>query len=80
VGGLSRKTREEDIEKAFEKFGKIRSISFKQKYVFIVSILSIIIIRNMMITMLPEMQWIEWMADHLMVKSLLLSQLVRFII
>jgi RNA recognition motif-containing protein len=40
VGGLSRKTREDDIEKAFEKFGKIRTISFKQKYAFIVSPLS----------------------------------------
>ena len=29
VGGLSRKTRVEDLEKAFEKFGKIRDISFK---------------------------------------------------
>jgi hypothetical protein len=37
VGGLSRKTRLEDLEKAFEKYGKIRDISFKQRYAFIVN-------------------------------------------
>jgi len=29
VGGISRRTRIEDLEKAFEKYGKIRDISFK---------------------------------------------------
>ena len=37
VGGLSRKTRIEDLEKAFEKYGKIRDVSFKQRYAFIVN-------------------------------------------
>ncbi len=38
VGGIARRTRPEDLEKAFEKYGKIRSFSFKAKYAFIVSI------------------------------------------
>ena len=38
VGGLSRKARIEDLEKQFEKFGKIRDLSFKSRYAFIVSI------------------------------------------
>ena len=37
VGGISRRTHPEDLEKAFEKYGKIRSFSFKSKYAFIVS-------------------------------------------
>lgn len=36
VGGLSRKTRTEDVEKMFEKYGKIRDVSFKSRYAFIV--------------------------------------------
>ena len=36
VGGLSRKTRIEDVEKTFEKFGKIRDIALKSRYAFIV--------------------------------------------
>ncbi|CDW76284.1 splicing arginine serine-rich 6 [Stylonychia lemnae] len=35
VGGLSRRTHPDDLEKAFEKYGKIRNFSFKQKYAFI---------------------------------------------
>lgn len=37
VGGLSRRTRQEDLDKAFGKYGKIREISIKGKYAFIVS-------------------------------------------
>jgi len=37
VGGLSRRTRTEDLEKSFGKYGKIRDISIKGKYAFIVS-------------------------------------------
>jgi len=37
VGNLSRKTRQEDLERAFEKYGRIRDIAFKNKYAFIVS-------------------------------------------
>jgi RNA recognition motif-containing protein len=29
VGGLGRRTRQEDVERVFEKYGKIRDISFK---------------------------------------------------
>lgn len=39
VGGLSRRTRTEDLEKQFGKYGKIRDISIKGKYAFIVRIL-----------------------------------------
>ncbi|TNV72107.1 hypothetical protein FGO68_gene9071 [Halteria grandinella] len=35
VGGLSRRTRTEDLEKSFGKYGKIRDISIKGKYAFI---------------------------------------------
>jgi RNA recognition motif-containing protein len=66
VGGLSRKVRREDVERAFDKYGKIRDISFKSRYAFIVS--SNIILaycgyfyRNLMIIMQPGMQWIRWM-------------------
>ena len=38
VGGLSRRTRTEDLDRAFGKFGKIRDISIKGKYAFVVSI------------------------------------------
>jgi RNA recognition motif-containing protein len=41
VGGLGRKTRQEDVEKSFEKFGKIREVIFKNRYAFIVTILSL---------------------------------------
>jgi RNA recognition motif-containing protein len=37
VGGLSRRTRTEDLEKAFSKYGKIRDVSIKGKYAFIVT-------------------------------------------
>ncbi len=37
VGGISRRIREDDLEKAFAKYGKIRDISLKGKYAFIVS-------------------------------------------
>ena len=37
IGGLSRRTRTEDLEKAFNKYGKIRDVSIKGKYAFIVS-------------------------------------------
>jgi arginine/serine-rich splicing factor 7 len=37
VGGLSRRTRTEDLEKAFGKYGKIREVSIKGKYAFVVS-------------------------------------------
>ena len=43
VGGLSRKTREEDLAKQFEKYGKIRNISYKSRYAFIVTHLSTLI-------------------------------------
>ena len=36
VGGLSRRTRTEDLDKTFSKYGKIRDISIKGKYAFIV--------------------------------------------
>jgi RNA recognition motif-containing protein len=35
IGGLSRRTRTEDLEKAFNKYGKIRDVSIKGKYAFI---------------------------------------------
>lgn len=44
VGGLSKRTRTEDLEKAFSKYGKIRDVSIKGKYAFIVSSLSHLII------------------------------------
>lgn len=37
VGGISRRTRTDDLEKAFSKYGKIRDVSIKGKYAFIVS-------------------------------------------
>lgn len=37
IGGLSRRTRTDDLEKAFGKYGKIRDISIKGKYAFVVS-------------------------------------------
>ncbi len=36
VGGISRRTRTDDLEKAFSKYGKIRDVSIKGKYAFIV--------------------------------------------
>ena len=38
IGGISRRTRESDLEKMFEKYGKIRNFSFKSRYAFIVII------------------------------------------
>jgi len=38
VGGLSRRTRTEDLDRAFGKYGKIRDISIKGKYAFVVSL------------------------------------------
>ncbi len=75
VGGVSRRTRGEDLEKAFEKYGKIRDFSFKSKYAFIVSkeILLIEYRNSMTITQL-ERQLTEWMARTSMVRNSLLSQ------
>lgn len=36
VGGVGRRTRTEDLEKLFSKYGKIRDLSIKGKYAFIV--------------------------------------------
>ena len=46
IGGLSRRTRTEDLEKAFNKYGKIRDVSIKGKYAFIVSHLQTIQIQR----------------------------------
>ena len=52
IGGIARKTRESDLEKMFEKYGKIRNFSFKSRYAFIVFIFSInFTLRNMTIIM-----------------------------
>jgi RNA recognition motif-containing protein len=63
IGGLSRRTRTEDLEKAFNKYGKIRDVSIKGKYAFIVRLNSLIIFyRNMTIIILLAMQSREWMV------------------
>jgi RNA recognition motif-containing protein len=38
VGNVGRDIRGDDLEKAFEKYGKIREFAFKSRYAFIVSI------------------------------------------
>lgn len=63
IGGLSRRTRTEDLEKAFNKYGKIRDVSIKGKYAFIVRLDTVFIIyRNMMIIILLVTQSREWMV------------------
>jgi len=63
IGGLSRRTRTEDLEKAFNKYGKIRDVSIKGKYAFIVRLVSVIILyRNMMIIILLVTPSREWMV------------------
>lgn len=63
IGGLSRRTRTEDLEKAFNKYGKIRDVSIKGKYAFIVRLISVsIFYRNMMIIILLVTQSREWMV------------------
>jgi len=37
IGGISRKTNTADLEKVFEKFGKIKEISVKDHFAFLVS-------------------------------------------
>ena len=63
IGGLSRRTRTEDLEKAFNKYGKIRDVSIKGKYAFIVRLVSVIILyRNMMFIILLVTPSREWMV------------------
>ena len=38
VGGVSRDIRTEEIESVFAEFGKIREVSHKNRYAFVVSI------------------------------------------
>jgi arginine/serine-rich splicing factor 4/5/6 len=35
VGGLSHRSRERDLEKLFQKYGKIREVSLKNGYAFV---------------------------------------------
>lgn len=38
VGGIGRDVRQSDVYSVFEKYGKIRDVTFKQRYAFVVSI------------------------------------------
>ena len=42
IGGLSRRTRESDLDDIFRKYGKIRNLSYKSRYAFIVSLFLLI--------------------------------------
>lgn len=76
VGGLSRKTREEDLEKTFEKFGKVKDFIFKSRYAFIVSKFHFILCRNSRTIMPPGKLWTRWTERTWMAKSSLLSSQV----
>ena len=65
IGGLSRRTRESDLEKYFDRYGKIRNLSYKSRYAFIVRHLSKSKheFRSMMTTTLPGTPSIRWTEE-----------------